>query len=209
MRFLLSLCSACAFALPASAGEFTVGFGEADVTPETGKDKKPVFLAGFGMNRKATKVHDPIMARAVVLANGDEKIALVTVDVVGLFLPVVENVRAKLPGFKYVLVSATHNHEGPDTLGLWGASPVQSGIDPAYMKLLEAGCVDAVKAADNAPSPNRRRNRFGIWNATTNADLTTPVPKATAMSCSRSRPATRLIPVMAPTSAAARSTRGV
>jgi hypothetical protein len=150
MRFLLSLCSACAFALPASAGEFTVGFGEADVTPETGKDKKPVFLAGFGMNRKATKVHDPIMARAVVLANGDEKIALVTVDVVGLFLPVVENVRAKLPGFKYVLVSATHNHEGPDTLGLWGASPVQSGIDPAYMKLLEAGCVDAVKAADNA-----------------------------------------------------------
>lgn len=119
-----------------------------DVTPELGK--KPVFLAGFGQNRKAKKVHDPIMARAVVMADGDEKIALVSVDVVGLFLPSVERVREKLPGFKYVLVSATHNHEGPDTLGLWGPSPVQSGLDPAYLKKVEEGCVEAVKAADKA-----------------------------------------------------------
>ncbi len=151
MRFALCLIALVAFSLPAVAGEFTVGFGEADITPEVGK--KPVFLAGFGQNRKATKVHDPIMARAVVMADGDEKIAFVSVDVVGLFLPVVERVREKLPGFKYVLVSATHNHEGPDTLGLWGASPVQSGIDPDYMKKVEAGCVDAVKAADKARTP--------------------------------------------------------
>lgn len=157
MRFLLSLCAAGACALPAGAGEFTVGFGEADVTPDVGKDKKPVFLAGFGQNRRATAVHDPIMARAVVLADGDQKVALVTVDVVGLFLPAVEAVRAKLPGFKYVLVSATHNHEGPDTLGLWGATPVQSGIDPDYMKALEAGCVAAVRAADKARRPAAAR----------------------------------------------------
>lgn len=151
MRYALSLCALAALALPAPAGEFTVGFGDADLTPELGK--KPVFLAGFGQNRKATKVHDPIMARAVVMADGDEKVALVSVDVVGLFLPVVERVREKLPGFKYVLVSATHNHEGPDTLGLWGASPVQSGIDPEYLKKVEAGCVEAVKTADKARKP--------------------------------------------------------
>src|SRR5438876_11902247 len=102
---------------PASADMgLTVGFGEADLTPELGK--KPVYLAGFGQNRKATKVHDPIMARAVVLGHGDQKIALVSADVVGLFVTSAERVRAKLPGFRYVLVSATHNHEGPDTLGL-------------------------------------------------------------------------------------------
>jgi len=151
MRYALSLSALLCLSLPLTAGEFTVGFGETDLTPELGK--KPVFLAGFGQNRKATKVHDPIMARAVVMADGDEKIALVSVDVVGLFLPVVERVREKLPGFKYVLVSATHNHEGPDTLGLWGASPVQSGIDPDYLKKVEAGCVDAVKAADKARKP--------------------------------------------------------
>jgi hypothetical protein len=88
-----------------------------------------------------------------VLADGDEKIALVSADVVGLFLPSVERVRAKLTGFKYVLVSATHNHEGPDTLGLWGPSPIQSGVDPDYLKKVEDGCAEAVKAADKARKP--------------------------------------------------------
>ncbi|MBM3980006.1 MAG: hypothetical protein FJ304_06925 [Planctomycetes bacterium] len=157
IRFhLLLLCAISGLfflSAPARAGEFSVGFADVDVTPQLGVKDKPVFLAGFGQNRRATKVHDPITARAVVMADGDDKIALVSVDVVGLFMPVVERVRAKLPGFKYVLVSATHNHEGPDTLGLWGASPIQSGIDPEYLKKVEAGCVEAVKAADTARKP--------------------------------------------------------
>jgi hypothetical protein len=155
MRNALSVVALLCLALPGRAGEFSVGFGDADVTPELGK--KPVFLAGFGQNRKASKVHDPITARAVVMADGTEKIALVSVDVVGLFLPVIERVRKALPEFKYVLVSATHNHEGPDTLGLWGASPVQSGIDPEYLKKVEDGCVAAVKAADKARKPAAAR----------------------------------------------------
>ena len=48
--------------------------------------------------------------------------------------PIVERVRKQLPGFTYVLVSSTHNHEGPDTLGLWGPNPFQSGVDPDYLK---------------------------------------------------------------------------
>ena len=49
-------------ARPAAALE--AGFGEADITPEV--DKKPVYIAGFGKNRKADGVHDPLipMARA-------------------------------------------------------------------------------------------------------------------------------------------------
>ena len=155
MRFAFTLLASVALSVPLPAGEFTVGFAEADVTPEVGK--KPVYLAGFGHDRKATKAHDPITARAVVMADGDEKVALVAVDVVGLFLHNVERVREKLPGFKYVLVSATHNHEGPDTLGLWGASPFQSGIDAEYMKKLEASCVEAVKAADKSRKPAAAR----------------------------------------------------
>ena len=151
MRPLLSFMILLLVATPISAAEFTVGFGEADITPVIGK--KPVYLAGFGQDRKAVKVHDPIMVRAVVLADGDVKIALVTVDVVGLFLPSVERIREKLSGFKYVLVAATHNHEGPDTLGLWGPTPIQSGVDLDYLKKLEAGCVEAVKGADAARKP--------------------------------------------------------
>jgi hypothetical protein len=125
-----------------------VGFGEADVTPAL--DKKPVYMAGFGKNRKATKIHDPIMARAIVLDHAGKKIAIVAVDVVGLFNEVPRRVRQQLPGFAYVLVSSTHNHEGPDTLGLWGPNLFTSGVDPDYLKQVEAGIVSAIQRADNS-----------------------------------------------------------
>lgn len=138
--------------LPLRAAEpLTVGFAEVDVTPEVGKT--PVYLAGFGQNRKATKVHDPLKARAVVLNDGKQSIAIVSVDVVGLFLTSVERIREKLPGFAYVLVGSTHNHEGPDTMGLWGPSPFASGVDAEYLAKLEAGCVAAVKKADDSRKP--------------------------------------------------------
>src|SRR4051812_36429948 len=74
-----------------------VGFGAVDITPAVGD--KPVYLAGFGKDRRATKVHDPLFARAVVLQGGKAKVALVSVDLVGLFHEPVERVRKKLPGF--------------------------------------------------------------------------------------------------------------
>jgi hypothetical protein len=153
----IALATACGFAfagllqgdasIPAGASLRT-GFGECDITPKL--DGKPVYIAGFGKNRKATGVHDPLLARAVVLGDGKKKLALVSVDLVGLFQAPVQNVRKKLPDFDYVLVSSTHNHEGPDTLGLWGPGPFQSGLDPAYLKKVEEGIVQAVKAADKA-----------------------------------------------------------
>src|SRR5687767_10244651 len=84
------------------------GFGETDITPTLGN--KPVYIAGFGQNRKATKAHDPLFARAVVLKEGKTKLALVSVDLVGFFRPNVVNVRKQLAGFDYVLVSSTHTH---------------------------------------------------------------------------------------------------
>jgi hypothetical protein len=127
------------------------GFGEADITPKVGD--KPVFMAGFGQNRKATGVHDPLLARALVLKAADRKLALVSVDLVGFFRENVQHVRRALPDFSYVLVSSTHNHEGPDTLGLWGPRPFTSGVDPAYLKLVEEQIVKAVHAADSSIQP--------------------------------------------------------
>lgn len=145
MRPLLAL---CLFAgLCSAAPTLSVGFAEEDVSPKVG-GKTPVYMAGFGTNRVATKVHDPIVARAVVLSDGTKKIALVCVDVVGLFLPAVERVREKVKGFDHVMVSSTHNHEGPDTLGLWGKTNFSSGVDPEYMTLLVDGCAKAITAAE-------------------------------------------------------------
>ena len=118
-------------AKPQAPPSLLAGFAETDITPSL-KDKT-VYMAGFGQNRKATAIHDPLKARAIVFKDGKSKIALVSIDVVGFFYPNVENVRGKLDGFPYVLVPSTHNHEGPDTLGICVANPFTSGTEPDYM----------------------------------------------------------------------------
>lgn len=134
-----------------AAGPLVVGFAETDITPPLGG--KPVYMAGFGQDRKAVGVHDPLMARAVVFRHGEQKLALVSVDLVGFFLPQVARIRQQLPGFTYVLVSSTHNHEGPDTVGLWGPNPFTSGVDPAYLERVEGLIVQAVRTAEANARP--------------------------------------------------------
>jgi hypothetical protein len=152
---LLLLLFAFRFADAAGDEELQAGFAETDITPRVAE--KTVFMAGFGHNRKATGVHDPLKARAVVFQHGQEKIALVSIDLIGFFHPRVESVRQRLPGFRYVLVSSTHNHEGPDTLGLWGASAFKSGVDADYLAEVEKQIVAAVKAADAGRKAVRAR----------------------------------------------------
>src|SRR5262249_16235538 len=117
LLFFFSLCL-CASVVGSSSSRgaeppLEAGFGEADITPALGG--KPVYLAGFGQNRKATEILDPLLVRAVVLRHGETKIAIASADLVGLFFTSVQRVRKELPGFQYVLVSSTHVHHGPDT----------------------------------------------------------------------------------------------
>ncbi len=135
--------------------QLEVGLAEVDITPRLGG--KPVYLAGFGHNRIATGVHDPLFTRAIVVRHGQQKLALVSIDVVGFFLDEVKKVREQLPGFAYVLVSSTHNHEGPDTLGLWGKTAFQSGLDPDYQAQVRKGIVTAVKTAEAQCQPVQAR----------------------------------------------------
>ncbi|MFO0809767.1 MAG: hypothetical protein U0746_14185 [Gemmataceae bacterium] len=140
----LSLCALVA--RPAFA--IDVGFAEADITPKLGG--KPYYLAGFGHDRPATEILDPMAVRAFVLRDGNRKVAIATADVVGLFLPSVERIRKNLPGYAFVLVSSTHNHHGPDTMGLWGPNMFTTGVNPDYLKLVETRTVEAIQAADKS-----------------------------------------------------------
>jgi len=109
------------------------GFAKKAITPEIGG--KPVYLAGFDTNRRATGVHDDLWARAIAVSDGRRKIAIVAVDLIGVFhadvLKARELLRQKVPGAALV-VASTHNHEGPDTMGLWGKGRFSSGVDPQY-----------------------------------------------------------------------------
>ena len=133
------------------AVDVEVGFGKADITPDLARHT--VWMAGYGINRRATGVHDALWARAVVFREGASKLALVSVDLVGLQRPAVIAVREQLPDYQHVLVASTHNHEGPDVIGLWGPSQLESGVDSAYVEFVVERIVDAVKAAEATLTP--------------------------------------------------------
>ncbi len=143
-------------------GEVKAGFGVVDITPVVKKGGKAVWIAGYGQNRKATGVHDKLYARAVVLTDGKTKVGLVSVDLVGLMRPEVLKVRAGLKDYAHVTVSSTHNHEGPDVIGLWGPSPVKTGVDEGYLALVVKGVIKAVREAESKAKPVRVR--YGTAN---------------------------------------------
>ena len=92
----------------------------------------PVWIAGFQKQRPAQGVKDDLMAVAVVIEDGDRRIGIVAVDTIGLMRKFVLDVRESVPEAWQLttLWCATHNHEGPDTQGLWGPGLFYSGVDP-------------------------------------------------------------------------------
>lgn len=145
------LCAAVANVQSLAAEPVQVGFGEVDITPDV--KAKPVWVAGYGQNRKATDVHDPLYARCLVVKDGDKKIALAVADLVGLQFDTIQEIRKELPDFTYVMVSSTHNHEGPDTVGIWGPTFSKSGVDPEWMAEFVKKTVAMIRQADESAVP--------------------------------------------------------
>jgi len=140
------------FLCPQTGAAVEVGFAVVDITPDV-DGKRPVWIAGYGQNRKAESVHDPLYIRAFVLRDGDQRVAFAVADLVGLQYPTVRAVREKLTDFTHVTIASTHNHEGPDVVGIWGQSPFQSGIDKKYLASVEERLVQAIRDADAAAKP--------------------------------------------------------
>ena len=146
MRFLLLL--ACAGSLFA---EFRAGAFKTVITPDLQKFA-PVYMAGFGHNRVATSVHDDLYARCLALSAGRKPLVVCEVDLIGLFLDDVERIRAKVPGAD-VVVASMHDHEGPDTMGLWGPAMGQSGINEDYNSFVVDRVAEAARGAVHALQP--------------------------------------------------------
>jgi hypothetical protein len=111
----------------------------------------PVWLAGFGLGRPARELHDELWARALVLAQGELRVGVVSLDTIGYFHDGVVRVRlaalARGLDLDQVVVASTHQHQGQDTMGLWGPSSLSRSIDEAYLARVEAAAVDALEAA--------------------------------------------------------------
>lgn len=143
---MLAVSLAAAGQAAEEGGVLRAGWAEIDITPAM-DGERPVYLAGFGMNRKARGVHDPLMARAVVLDDGRRRLAIVSVDLVGLQYPTVQAIRQQLREMAYVLVASTHNHQGPDVIGIWGRGPLHRGADDAYLAHVVEKVVACIRRA--------------------------------------------------------------
>src|SRR5437016_1282221 len=75
---------------PSASSALRIGAAELDITPPIGHR-----MAGYFDERFATGVHDPLKAKAIVLQQGSEQIALVFCDLVGVSLNVTTNARAQ------------------------------------------------------------------------------------------------------------------
>ncbi|MDP6446451.1 MAG: neutral/alkaline non-lysosomal ceramidase N-terminal domain-containing protein, partial [Pirellulaceae bacterium] len=147
----LTVCAAALIVAPVNAGDLRVGFADRDITPDP--EAVDVWLAGYTPGRLATGVHDRLHARALVLDDGERRLGVVSVDLVGMQHPQVERIRERLKGVDYVIVCSTHNHEGPDTIGIWGRSFIHRGVDDEYMDEVIDKCVSAVQEAADKVQP--------------------------------------------------------
>jgi hypothetical protein len=111
----------------------------------------PLYLAGFHHNRPATGVHDDLWARAIALDDGSTTVGLVVLDSIGIFHGEVMKIRQAAKeaglGYDHIIIAATHNHETPDLMGLWGGSYFTTGVNQEYLTFVRNRTLDALKEA--------------------------------------------------------------
>lgn len=149
-RFLFAIVAIATIACQSSKTPEPIlqaGVASATINPPIG-----AYIAGDRQNRKFTAIHDSLYAKAVVITKGDEKIAIVTLDCIGLLNPDVLRIRkraAELCGFpeERIMVSSTHTHSGPDVVGIWGSDYQHTGVDSVYMNFLVITAASQIQAA--------------------------------------------------------------
>jgi hypothetical protein len=142
-----------------SRADFQAGAAVIDVTPS----RLPVLVNGGMFSRSVGKVKTPVSARAMVLSDGKERLAMVVVDscmMPRVLLDEVKGLVNKRLGIatNRILISATHAHSAPSSMGCLGTA-----ADPAYVPFLRDRLVQVIAEADSRREP--AKIGFGRGNA--------------------------------------------
>lgn len=146
---LLSVSSGFSAAPPAGKPALRAGAAAVDITPREFPLNMP---GGFSANL-ATNAHDPLHARALVLADGATTLAMVVVDNLGASPEVIEEAKAmaaertKIPRER-MLVASTHTHSAPSSNTKSGSAPAV-----AYRQVILNGIAEAIVRAHAALRP--------------------------------------------------------
>src|SRR6266487_3651259 len=139
---ILTLC--LLFAAWPVVADFRAAIAARTVTPEP---LLPV-SGGIGPSKPAQKKEGELTVRALVLAQGEAKVAIVSADFLGFPAVLGNKVRARVPGIPAanILIGATHTHSAPDCYGF----PDGKGGTGADLKYLESVCQRMAEAINEA-----------------------------------------------------------
>jgi len=134
---------------------FRIGTAEVDITPPV-----DVPMSGYSARKSGSRgVHDPIMARALVVDNGEARVGWIIADLIGFWAESARRIRALaseetgIPA-SAIMVSTTHNHGGPDTRPQ-PETKADHAAHKAYLDELPRRLAGALSAAAAALEPVR------------------------------------------------------
>ncbi|MCB9665437.1 MAG: hypothetical protein H6732_15095 [Alphaproteobacteria bacterium] len=140
---------------PGDAGYTGPDEGEGDGVPRW------IWVAGYQNNKPAMGVRgadqglmgegDGLEVRALVLDQGQTRIALVTIDAIGWMhddnLRRREKVIAAGLDVDHVIITSSHSHAAPDSMGIYGRTQSDGGYDLDYALQVDDAVVAAVTEA--------------------------------------------------------------
>lgn len=151
MRCSILCASILSLAPLAAHAQLYAGSSHADITPPIGGQ-----MYGYGArgSNVSEGVHDPLYAKALVLENGENRLAIVTLDWGTITQDSSENIRKMVQHetrIEYVLCVASHSHSAP------AYDPVFPSKRKSYLRDAERRIAQAIIDAADALQPARIR----------------------------------------------------
>jgi neutral ceramidase len=140
----------------ADSSDFRVGAADKDITPPPGV---PMWGYGARHDMLSQGALDPLMAKAIVIAAGDDKVALVGIDLGrGPTEEMMKTIRreiAEKAGIRHVLITGSHTHHGPviELVDEPGLGRGKFDVAVAYSQKLPHLLVEAILDADKGLKP--------------------------------------------------------
>jgi len=150
-RFLFPLVTCSLWMASSLHAEFKAGAVVIDISPP----KLPVLVNGGMLSRYVDKIKSQINARAIVMSDGKTEVAIVVADSCMMGRDVLDDAKKMAKektgiATEHILISATHAHSAPASMGCLGTDP-----DPSYVPFLKEKLVEAITAAQAAQVPAR------------------------------------------------------
>lgn len=146
MRPLLWLLPALLIATQQRAAEtfpLRAGVARVEITPTV---SMPMYGYAGRKCQGSTEAHDPLFAKVVVLATGEARIAIVTLDLGNFVSETVQKEAAEKLGIPVVLLASSHTHSAPQAM---------SEQTTAYREDVERKIIDAIGQASSSMFPAR------------------------------------------------------